>query len=247
MTKVQFIRLLFAATLLSLAPAAFADTIEFSTTTNIQLAASSPNDNFWGEYRTPPGAIGTQSSIIAEFGFNLVIPATLSNVSYFLPPGSMISSATMSITFPSIVTGTAQAYITEGLPSPGLDPSPRLAPTFDNGASKFFIDEVEIPTGGTGFPYSMFPSTPIIAGNEVSTGAFALAILGSGNLTSSVATQGFNWDGYIGGDGQAILPLTVKIDVDYTVVPEPPPFVLISTALALSGLIAPKCRKWFAS
>ena len=66
-----------------------------------------------------------------------------------------------------------------------------------------------------------------------------------GYVFAPVLVQGYNWDGYIGGEGQADIPYSIQVDVNYTPVPEPPGFVLLATAMI--GLVGVVGRKLLAN
>jgi hypothetical protein len=80
------------------------------------------------------------------------------------------------------------------------------------------------------------PPSPLISGNEVSTGDLDLPFVLSGVILDTMPTPGVNWAGYIGGSGQVVIPYTVELDVTYAPVPEPSTFVLIGAGIfAIAG------------
>ena len=227
--------------LLAFAPAALADSVQFTINSSVQVSGGSPNDNYWGEYRTAPDAYGTQTSVNANVPYALA-ETTFSNISFFLPAGSVVTSATMNLILPpDPITGTGSISIApETVPPPDLNPNGlHIAPTFNPGTSIFSIQNVSLQSAGSSSMAegNFFPNLPIINGNEVSTGTWYLDFLLDGEIIGTVNTPGYNWDSYVEGYGQATLPFSVQIDVDYTVVPEPPTFILFGTAIAMAGFL----------
>jgi len=225
--------------LLAFAPAALADSVQFTINSSVQVSGGSPNDNYWGDYSTAPDAYGTRTSVNANVPSALG-ESTFSNISFFLPAGSVVTSATMNLILPvGPITGTGSLSIApETLPPP--DPNGiHFAPTFDSETSIFSILDVSLQSAGSSSiaDGNFFPNSPIINGNEVSTGTWYLDFLLHGEVIGTINTPAYNWDGYIEGDGQATLPYSVQIDVDYTVVPEPPTFIFFGTAIAMAGFL----------
>jgi len=222
--------------LLTLSPAALANSIQFTVNSSVAVTGYSPNDSYWGYYATLPDAFGTTPTVnagIQSFGADTIF----SNVSFSVPAGSVITSATMNLVFPNgSIDGTGSVGpASENLPQP--DPNgPHIPPTFGPGTSVFSINDVFLQGNGTSSEYNFPLYTPFINGDEVSTGTWDLEFIGQGYVFAPVTVQGYNWDGYIGGEGQATIPYSVQIDVNYTPVPEPPGFVLLATAMI--GLVS---------
>jgi hypothetical protein len=236
-----------AIIVLTLSPAALANSIQFTVNSSVVVTGDSPNDSYWGYYTTPPDAFGTTPTVNAEFPFGFYgNPTTFSNVSFSVPAGSVITSATMNLVFPTgAINGTGSVGLTsETLPQP--DPNGRhIPPTFGPGTSVFYINDVFLQGNGTSSEDNFPLNTPFINGDEVSTGTWDLVFTLQGDVSAPVTVQGYNWDGYIGGQGQATIPYSVQIDVNYTPVPEPPGFVLLATAMI--GLVGVARRKLLAN
>lgn len=236
-----------AIILLTFAPVALADSIQFTVNSSVQVSRDSPNSNYWGEYRTLPDAFGTTSQVNAGFppigGVDTIFP----NVSFFLPAGSVVTSATMNLILPSTaIEGTGHVVFAGNLPPPDPENSLQTPPILGPATSSFYVDDIFLQGNGTSSEGNFFPNVPIINGNQIFTGTWDLDLVVSGEVVGMIDTQGFNWDGYIGGDGQADIPYSVQVDVNYTPVPEPPPFILLGTAMTL-GLVGIVHRKWSAS
>jgi hypothetical protein len=240
----------FAATmLLAFAPAALANSINLTINSSVHVTADSPNDNYWGTYGTLPDAFGTQGQVRANFQlYGTTISTTFSNVSFLLPAGSVVTSATMNLVFPlNRVDGTGIVDIApETLPPPDDDASgTHILPKFGPATSFFNIDGVTLQQSGSNVVSdgNFFPNTPTITGDKISTGTWDLSFITSGGVVGPVTAQGYDWNGYIGGNGQADIPYSVQVDVNYSTVPEPPGFLLVATAMAI-GLVAVGHRKW---
>jgi hypothetical protein len=237
--------------LLTLAPAAFADSIQFTLNSSVHVSGISEDDSYWGIYQTQEDAYGTMSSVIVGLPY-ATGTTTVPNVSFFLPSGVVVTSATMTVLFPETIVGTGTVAIApEPIPPPDLNPdSLHIPPTFNTPAvANFFEGSVFDTDSLNGYQTSYLTGdislTPIIDGNEISIGTLDLSFLEGGELVGTVATPGYNWAGYIGGSAQADVPYSVQIDVEYTPVPEPSGFVLVGTTML--GFVGVARRKFMTS
>jgi hypothetical protein len=236
-TKAYFV----ATILLIVAPAALADSIEVTINSSVQVSGIG-NDNFFGFYSTLPDSSVT--SYQTPVGVNVNGTITFPNYSFFLPSGSVVTSASMQYIVPTTpIVGTGTVFIaSEGLPPPDEN-GPHTPPTLLNPETVTIYPAEDFPVflvGGT--PGVIFPpNTPIVSGDEISTGTFDLLFVASASESYSTVTPGYNWAGYVDGEAQGVLPLSVQIDVDYTLAPEPPSFILVGTAML--GLVGVARRK----
>jgi hypothetical protein len=230
-----------AIIVLTLSPAALANSIQFTVNSSVVVTGDSPNDSYWGDYATLPDAFGTTPTVNAEFPFGYGY-TTFSNVSFSVPAGSVITSATMNLVYPrGAIQGTgSMGFTSETLPQP--DPNGQhILPIIGPGTSIFSINDILLLNGTSSGNEFFPPPPPIINGDEVSTGTLDLEFTAQGYVFAPVLVQGYNWDGYIGGQGQATIPYSIQVDVNYTPVPEPPGFVLLTTAMI--GLVGVARRK----
>jgi hypothetical protein len=241
-----------AVFVLFVVPAARADSFTFSVSGSTLVYLNSPNDNYWGTYESPfDGSVTTEVSDWAPY---VAAQLNLANLSFFLPVGSTITSGSIELILPTTTlqgTSVATNVTTEHLPPPDQDSPVGTLPTFDPGtASLYPFDSVNgIGSGDGVFDLTMgFGQTvysPLISGNEISTGDLALELSGasSGEMVAMVATQGYNYDGYVDINGEVNVPYTLEVVGTYTppaATPEPSAVVLLGT-----GMLALMAGAWW--
>jgi hypothetical protein len=207
--------LISAALFLTVGPTALADSIQLSLSSSVAVNVSSPNDNYWGTYYN----VASEPFFVGNPSISTIVSVPFSNLSILLPAGSTFLDAEVSFTLPDDVIGTGQA-VAESPFNPAINPAlPSIAPTFsDNGVA-------EVST-------SIFHQGPnfVVNGTEVSTDFPSFDLILGGSLLPAVVDPGSNWAGFLGGDGQVVIPYTVDLDVTYSPpVPEPSSFVLLGT------------------
>jgi len=228
---------LLSAFLLAAVPAASADTFQFSVNSSVLFTADNmSNENYEGIYYTLGDAWGTQAGVVvgAPNGDSAPFP----DVSFSLPVGSVITSATMEIVLPETAYGgTSTVFVTQGLSSDPSDPT-HIAPTFGPGGAWGLVNSLMDEGGPVGPDVS---NLLIIDGNDVSTDLSSLWIYGGLEMAAPVATQGYNFDSYVRGSGQVEIPYLLEIGGTDTMTPEPSSILLLVTGIV--GLIGAIRRK----
>jgi hypothetical protein len=236
-----------AVSLLLVVPTAVADSFSFSVSGSTQINFMSPDDNYWGVYETYVDGPGTASEVAIEAPF-VNGELSLAGLSFSLPAGSTITSASMELVLPTTaVEGSfvATNVTSEQLPQPNPDDPTHIAPTFVN-PQPVSVNPFEFVNGIGRYTDGVFHLTdaPVVSGNQISTGDLSLELTGaSAFMEAVVATQGFNYAGYVDATGQANLPYTLEVVGTYTppaAAPEPSGMVLLGT-----GVLALMAGAWW--
>ena len=221
----------------------YADSFTFSVSGSTQVSLNSPNDNFWGTYDTNVDGPGTTPEVRANAP-NVSGGLNLTNLSFFLPAGSTITSASVEVILPTtVLEGTSVVFIAnEHLPPPNPADPTQIAPTFvDPGTAYLGPFEFVNGRGGDDGIFDLINALPVINGNEISTGDISMEFTdASGYMEANVANQGYNWSGYIDATGEVNVPYTLEVVGDYTVTPEPSGMVLLGT-----GILALLVAAWY--
>lgn len=239
-----------AAVLIVVAPAALADSFQFTINSSVQeFISNTGNDNYMGIYTTPSDAWGTQGGV--HTGTPYYGNSPFSNISFSVPARQTVTSVAMTLILPYSVEGTADVFFTGGgrLPLHPPDPwGPVSIPAIlaSSGSSTIEIDGLAA-SGGPGFNYGhlengmeIFDISNLLTvnGNELfTTGMGNVRIQARGEVYGHITSQGYNYASYMGGTGQASIPYTLEIVGTYSPVPEPSSFALLGTGvLGLAGL-----------
>lgn len=234
------------ASSLFVAPAALADSFTFTVSSSTLVTLNSPNDNYWGYYDTNGDGPGTTPEV--RVNAPLVNGGlSLADASFFLPAGSTVTSASMELILPTtILTGTSVATTVGHLPPPNPDDPIQIAPTFvDPGTAYLYpVSPVNGTSDAGPGVFDITDQAPVIAGNQISTGDVSLTFTGdNGWMEAIVATQGYNWSGYVDATGEVELPFTLEVVGTYTppaATPEPSAVVLLGT-----GVLALMAGAWW--
>lgn len=193
-------------------------------------------------YTTGRDGPGTSDSIV------LYTPHTFSGYTtslyqfYFTAPlGSIITSADLKLTPLTPDAGGAEAASTsagfESLPRPNPSDPKSFAPTFHSGGGVHIGNVLEL-NGVTGVN-GVFDLPAYTGGSSIFVSPLLNFVVSDASFTSYIATQGYNWAGYVDVFGTATIQYTGQLDVTYTsVTPEPSSLILLVTGLvALTGIV----------
>jgi hypothetical protein len=236
----QMTKHLVIALVLFVAPAALADSFQLTTNSSapITIANSTAGENI---YESPHS--GRIHTIVQSFG-NGGVMLPNSSLSFTAPEGTAIISATLTLTVPRVVDGTAVLTTAGVFSSPDIDQPRSSPPVLDNpGTAQFLLDAVlgTNNIGGIGASFCDvcdISNYLVISGNTVSILPLSSTVF-SQNLfiaygalmSTGVAVQATNWNGYIDGVASGEIPYTLQLSGTYEVTPEPSNALLMATGL----------------
>ena len=234
------VSLLAATLILAVVPAASADSFQFTINSSVQESmTNTDNDSYMGIYSTAAG----QSSVTTTARYYGNSP--FSNVSFTLPSGNSVTSAQLNLILPSTaVHGSASLGVVEPFSPPDLGNPIHTAPTFNAGTSTVLVEDLlingQVVGGRPDGAFTVFDLSSLLAigrGNISSINLDDIHILVLGQISATVDNPGYNWNGYIGGSGQANIPYELEVTGTYSPVPEPSNIALLVTGLlGLAGM-----------
>lgn len=232
-----------AALVLTLTPAALADSFQFTINSSVMDTISNlSNDNYMGIYSTPRDGWGT-GGLVRTYASPGNSP--ISNISFSVPSGNVIRSAELDLILPTTwVTGPADVldYTTFGISPPDTFNPVHIAPTLDSGTVSVSIDSISVDLDprygrreGDSLIFDLSKYLIINGSSGFSTGLQDFRFLGTKEIDVQVSS-GYNWAGFIGGSGTVDIPYTLQVEGTYSPVPEPSSIVLLGTGiLGLAG------------
>lgn len=193
-------------------------------------------------YTTGWDGPGTSNSIITytpgtKYGYSIL----LSEFYFTAPLGSLITSADLKLTPLTPDAGSAEAATTsagfEPLPRPNPSDPKSFAPTFYSGGKVHIGDVLEL-NGVTGVN-GVFDLPVATDGSNTYVSNALEFVISDASFTSYIATQGYNWAGYVDVFGTATIQYSGELDVTYTsATPEPSSLILLVTGLVtLTGIL----------
>jgi hypothetical protein len=226
--------LLMMASLMVIAPAAHADSIQLTIDTSAVINVYS-NSDVWGYWVNLPNG-NVDEDLNPEFFGYTTLP--IQELSVSVPTGSVITSAIAFFYLANNgqIAGGTGSISYEGdfdLPFTPNPDEPSVAPIFGPGT---FSINASFEQCGCGIGAT-------IDGDNAYYDPQTLEIMYAGNLYAPLEVPGSNWVGWLGASGQVDVSYVEQLDVTYTPAPTPEPSTLALLATGISGLAGVGLRR----
>jgi hypothetical protein len=226
------------ALVLFVAPAALADSFQFTINSSVPITIS---NSAAGEdiYESPVNG-HIQTGVGASGIGGILIPN--SSLSFTAPQGTAITSATLTLTIPQVVYGTAVLFTGSSFSPPDIDQPRSAPPVLDNpGTATIQLFAVLGSNTSDALGISECDVCDVsnylaISGNTVSmsNNHFPypnINVIYSADMHTDVAVQATNWAGFIDGVASGDIPYALQLSGTYAVTPEPSSALLMMTGV----------------